>query len=191
VNWAVAPHDTWSIPGATIASDPQLARRLAEAIPHLQLDAAAHQLEHGVEVELPFIARLAPESRVVAIAIGSATLQQCRDFARGLVEVVKQLDEPPLLLISSDMNHYATDAENRRLDALALAELDRLDPEALFNTCTQHRISMCGMRPAVMILEALRELGQLNKSERVAYATSADVSGDTSRVVGYAGMLFG
>ncbi len=190
VNWAVAPHDTWSIPGATIASDPQLARRLAEAIPHLQLDAAAHQAEHGVEVELPFIARLAPGSRVVAIAIGSATLQQCREFARGLVQVVKQLDEPPLLLISSDMNHYATDAENRRLDALALAELDRLDPESLFNTCTQHRISMCGMRPAVMILEALRELGHLNKSERVAYATSADVSGDTSRVVGYAGMLF-
>ncbi|MEE3220531.1 MAG: AmmeMemoRadiSam system protein B, partial [Planctomycetota bacterium] len=87
-------------------------------------------------------------------------------------------------------NHYANDDDTRRLDELALAELDRLDPEALFNSCTEHRISMCGMRPAVMILEALRELGKLNSAVRVGYATSADVSGDSNRVVGYAGMLF-
>ncbi|MEE2706621.1 MAG: AmmeMemoRadiSam system radical SAM enzyme [Planctomycetota bacterium] len=190
VNWSVAPHETWSIPGATIQSDPQLAQQLADAIPNLQLDAAAHQLEHGVEVELPILARLAPDTRVVAIAIGSATLDQCRQFAHGLTEVINKMDEPPLLLISSDMNHYANDDDTRRLDELALAELDRLDPEALFNSCTEHRISMCGMRPAVMILEALRELGKLNSAVRVGYATSADVSGDSNRVVGYAGMLF-
>ena len=34
-------------------------------------------------------------------------------------------------------------------------------------------------------------LGKLKKAERVAYATSADVTGDTSRVVGYAGVLIG
>ncbi len=50
---------------------------------------------------------------------------------------------------------------------------------------------MCGLLPAVIVLETLRQLGTLQKCRRVAYATSADVSGDTSRVVGYAGMLFG
>jgi AmmeMemoRadiSam system protein B len=47
------------------------------------------------------------------------------------------------------------------------------------------------MRPAVIVMEALRQLGRLHKCERVAYATSAEASGDTRRVVGYAGMLFG
>jgi AmmeMemoRadiSam system protein B len=50
---------------------------------------------------------------------------------------------------------------------------------------------MCGMLPAVIVMETLRSLGQLRRSQRVAYATSGDVSGDRSRVVGYAGMLLG
>ena len=50
---------------------------------------------------------------------------------------------------------------------------------------------MCGVLPAVIVLETLRLLGRLKRGERVGYATTADVTGDTSRVVGYAGMLFG
>jgi AmmeMemoRadiSam system protein B len=191
VEWAVAPHAAWSIPGANIASDPELAKRLCEAIPGLELDAAAHAQEHGIEVELPFIARLAPQAKVVGIAIGGGDLQRCRQFAAGLTNVIKSLPEAPLLVISSDMNHYASDAENRRLDEIALAAMETLDPAKLFETVTSKHISMCGVLPAVMVMETLRNLGQLRRSERVAYATSGDVSGDLSRVVGYAGMLLG
>src|SRR5262249_6364083 len=52
VEWSVAPHDAWSIPGAQIAADPALARELVQAIPGLELDAAAHLQEHAIEVEL-------------------------------------------------------------------------------------------------------------------------------------------
>jgi AmmeMemoRadiSam system protein B len=155
------------------------------------MDAAAHQREHAVEVELPIIARLAPESKVVGIAIGHGDLASCRRFAEGLAEVLRERDDQPLLLISSDMNHYASDAENRRLDELALAALQRGDPEHLFNTIRQNNISMCGVLPAVIVLETLRLLGKFRRAMRTGYATSADVTGDTSRVVGYAGMLLG
>ena len=74
---------------------------------------------------------------------------------------------------------------------LALAALERCDAEELYATVTDHHISMCGAMLAVIVLETLRLLGRAQKGERVAYATSAEVSGDTSRVVGYAGMLFG
>jgi AmmeMemoRadiSam system protein B len=50
---------------------------------------------------------------------------------------------------------------------------------------------MCGVLPAMIVLETLRLLGNRPKAERIGYATTADVTGDTSRVVGYAGMLFG
>ncbi|HYT90534.1 MAG TPA: AmmeMemoRadiSam system protein B [Gemmataceae bacterium] len=190
MEWAVAPHEQWSLPGATIASDPELAQELARAIPGLALDAAAHQQEHAIEVELPLLARLAPHSRVVGIAIGHAGMDGCRRFADGLAEVLGRREERPLLLISSDMNHFASDAENRRLDELALAALDRLDPVELYQTVRRHHITMCGMLPAVIVLETLRRLGGLKTAERVGYATTADVTGDPSRVVGYAGMLF-
>ena len=191
MDWAVAPHQQWSIPGAQLAADPELAQQLVEAIPGLTLDAAAHAQEHAIEVELPFLARLAPHSRVVGIAVSGATYAECRQFAEGLAAVVRRLPAPPLLLISSDMNHFASDAATRRLDELALACIDRLDPEALYETCRARHITMCGMIPAVMVMETLRLLGKLNRAERVAYATSADTTGDPSRVVGYAGMVLG
>ena len=105
--------------------------------------------------------------------------------------MLSECDEPPLLLISSDMNHFATDAETRRLDEMALQALERLDPEDVYEPVTENQISMCGVLPAVIVLETLRLLGGLTKAERVGYATTADVTGDKSRVVGYAGMLFG
>jgi AmmeMemoRadiSam system radical SAM enzyme/AmmeMemoRadiSam system protein B/AmmeMemoRadiSam system protein A len=191
MDWAVAPHQTWELPGTSLESDFVLARQLCQAIPGLEMDAAAHQREHGIEVELPLLARLAPETRVVGIAIGHARLDDCRRIAAGLADLLRKREDRPLLLISSDMNHFATDAENRRLDAIALEALDRHDPTELYETVTQHNISMCGLAPAVIVLEALRLLGGLSKAERVGYATTADVTGDTSRVVGYAGMLFG
>ncbi len=49
---------------------------------------------------------------------------------------------------------------------------------------------MCGQVPAALVLLTLKALKQTAKYNEIAYATSADVSGDRSRVVGYAGVLF-
>ena len=108
-----------------------------------------------------------------------------------VTSVLRRQEELPLLLISSDMNHFATDAETRLLDDMALTALQKLDPAGVYETVTANHISMCGVLPAVIVLETLRQLGTLRQAQRVAYATSADVTGDPSRVVGYAGMLFG
>jgi AmmeMemoRadiSam system protein B len=191
MDWAVAPHQTWALPGGTLAADFLLARQLCQAIPGLEMDAVAHQHEHAIEVELPLLARLAPECRVVGISILHGDLEGCRRFAHGLADLIRGREDKPLLLISSDMNHFASDAETRRLDGLALAALDRCDPTDLYETVQRHHISMCGVLPAVIVLETLKLLGGGTRAARVGYATTADVTGDTSRVVGYAGMLFG
>ena len=68
---------------------------MCEAIPGLQMDAAAHAQEHGIEVELPFLARLAPESKVVGIAIGGGDLARCREFADGLAKVLVKIAKDP------------------------------------------------------------------------------------------------
>ncbi|MGM0488181.1 MAG: AmmeMemoRadiSam system protein B [Planctomycetota bacterium] len=188
--WAVAPHKRWSLPGGTIDSDPELARRLSSVIPRLKLDAAAHQDEHAIEVQLPFLARMAPQSRVVGITVGEGDWHACQEFAEQLANVVRGQARPPLLVISTDLNHYAPETENRRLDNIALEAIEQLDPKRLFHAVRQHDISMCGLLPAVIVLQALRNLGRLGTCERVGYATSADAGGSRERVVGYAGLLF-
>jgi AmmeMemoRadiSam system protein B len=190
VEWAVAPHDTWSLPGGNVASDPGLAKHLAEKVTGLELDGAAHYMEHAVEVELPLIARLNPHAKVVGIAIGGGTLERLQKMASELAEALADRRDNTLLVISSDMNHFASDDETRKLDEIALSALEKLDPAAAFETISEKRISMCGLRPAVVAMEVLRYWNGLKKAERVGYATTADTTGDKSRVVGYAGMLF-
>ena len=189
VDWAVAPHQVWQLPNGNLNSDRGLAQQLVEQIPGLELDAAAHRSEHAIEVELPLIQRLAPQSKVIGIVIGSGNLERCEEFAEGLARVIQQMPEPPLLVISSDMNHFATDTENRRLDELALKKMRALDPAGLLETVREHHISMCGVLPTVMVMKTLQKLGKLSQIEQVGYATSGDVTGDPSRVVGYAGLL--
>jgi len=189
--WAVAPFAAWQIPGGRVSSDPEFARQLADAIPGLELDAGAHQQEHAIEVQLPFLARLAPDAKVLGISIGDGDLEALERLGQQLADVLRGLAERPLLVVSSDMNHFANDSDTRRLDRLALDALEACDPQCLFETVQQQRISMCGMRPAVVVMYALQSLGALRRCELVGYTTSAESSGDCQRVVGYAGALFG
>jgi AmmeMemoRadiSam system protein B len=189
--WAVAPHRRWVLPGREVAADPVLAAQLAAAVTGLELDAVAHQQEHAIEVQLPLLARLAPQARVVGIAIGGGELSSLCRFARQMADLLRDMPQRPLLVISSDMNHFANDAQTRRLDRLALDAMESLDPARLYETVRKHHISMCGMLPAVIVMETLRQLDCLHRCQSVGYATSADATGDTQRVVGYAGMLLG
>lgn len=191
VDWAVAPHEQWQIPGHTFAGDRKMAEALSRAIDGFQLDEAAHRREHAIEVELPLLAQLAPESKIVGITIGSGDWARCRRAAHQMAEFLKTLSTPPLLLISSDMNHFLDDAETRRRDELALAEIREFEPQRLLETVRANEISMCGVLPAVIVMETLRAIDPAAKSEQVGYTTSGDVSGDFSRVVGYAGVLLG
>ncbi len=190
--WAVAPHRSWAIPGGTVPGDPDLAVRLAQAVPGLELDAAAHQQEHAIEVQLPLLARLAPHTRVVGLVMSASDWEACHRFATGLAEFLRGLPEQPLLLISSDLHHFASEAESRRLDEIALQAIETLDPPHVLETIVQrYQIKMCGVSPCVTVMETLRQLGQLDRCERVGYTTSAEASGDTRRVVGYGGLLLG
>ncbi len=187
---AVAPWGRWLFPGGSMEVDVELGRQFAAEVPGFQLDDWPHREEHAIEVQLPIIARLAPHTRLVAVTIGRSDLAQIHLCGAAIAEVVRDRLDSLLFVISSDMNHFASDPDTRRLDALALQALDALDPDRLYATCVQHRISMCGVLPAAIVLSALRTLHVLHRAERVEYATSGDVSGDPQRVVGYAGMLF-
>ena len=144
-----------------------------------------------MEVLLPFLGHMAPESRLVAVTVGRVPLEQVHLCGAALAEVVRDRLDSVLFVISSDMNHFAGEAETRRVDEMALQALNSLDPDRLYATCLQQRISMCGALPAAIVLSTLRVLNVAHRAERVDYATSGAVNGDMQRVVGYAGMLFG
>ena len=106
----------------------------------------------------------------------------------GLARAIERVGEEVLVVASSDLSHYLPDAEARRVDRLAIDALLTGDPGTLYRTVRERDISMCGVIPTTAMLAYARSAGGQPPS-LVAYATSADASGDRSRVVGYAGVV--
>jgi AmmeMemoRadiSam system protein B len=109
-------------------------------------------------------------------------------LGEAIADVVRTLDEPVLLIASSDMNHYENDTITRVKDQKAMERILVMDARGLFDVVRNEDISMCGFGPTVAMLTAARRLGAA-RAELVKYATSGDVSGDRQRVVGYAGIM--
>jgi len=189
---AILSDGAWRTPLGDAPLDAPLAVALAHACPLLREDAVAHAPEHSIEVELPFLQALAPEFRFVPIALGTDRFQAFEDLGRAIATVLAEAaavrQEPVLLVASSDMNHYESDEITRQKDARAIDRILALDPRGLFDVVRRESISMCGYGPAVTMLVAAKQLGATS-AELIRYATSAEVSGDYDRVVGYAGIV--
>jgi AmmeMemoRadiSam system protein B len=185
---AMMSEGAWQTPLGDIPLDARLARTLKERFPALNEDSAAHRAEHAVEVELPFLLLRQPELSFVPIAFGTGQFEILEQIGNALADVIAVQTDPILIVASSDMNHYESDAVTRAKDHQAIERILTLDPRGLFDVVTQQNISMCGFGPAVAMLTAARQLGA-KSSELVKYATSGDISGDRSKVVGYAGVI--
>jgi MEMO1 family protein len=185
---AVMSEGAWQTPLGDVPLDGGLAAALKERFPALQEDSTAHRAEHAAEVELPFLFLRQPELRFVPIAVGTGQFEALEQLGKALADVIAGLNDPILIVASSDMNHYEPDAVTRVKDHRAIERILTLDPRGLHDVVTQQDISMCGLGPAVAMLTAARQLGA-KSAELVKYATSGDVSGDRNMVVGYAGVV--
>lgn len=186
---AILSSGAWRTPLGDAPIDESLANAIREACPLLREDSVAHSGEHSLEVQLPFLQVLAPEFAFVPVALGTVRFEDVASVGEAIGRVLASLKEEVLLLTTSDLNHYEDDATTRVKDRRAVERLLALDARGLYDVCRNEEISMCGLGPAVAMLTALKSLGG-ERTELIAYATSADVSGDTSAVVGYAGMIF-
>jgi AmmeMemoRadiSam system protein B len=157
------------------------------AFPGAELDERAHTREHSIEVQLPFMHHRRPDMEILPITLKHLSLEDCLRLGETLARIITEIGEPIGIVASSDMSHYQPDDVARRLDHMAIdAALER-DPTSLYETVHREGITMCGVIPATVALEAANRLGAAG-AHLVAYATSGDTSGDYSAVVGYAGV---
>jgi MEMO1 family protein len=185
---AVLSEGAWRTPLGDVSVDSELALKISGACPQLREDSVAHEREHSLEIQLPFLQVLNPGFTFVPIALGALYFDELVSVGKSLGSILSS--EPDVfLLTTSDFNHYEDDATTRRKDHLAIERIQQFDPGGLFEVCRKEKVSMCGLGPAVAMLTALNCLDS-NQADLVRYATSAEITGDRSAVVGYAGMLF-
>ena len=187
---AIMSSGAWKTPLGEARIDSELAGRLLAGFSYLSEDAGAHRSEHALEVQLPFLQALLGDFTFVPIAVGVGGYPALAALGDALAAALAPIPsgEPVLIIASSDMNHYESDAVTRVKDHKAIERILALDPRGLYDVVGSADISMCGYGPTVAMLTATRSLGA-SSAELVKYATSADVSGDKERVVGYAGVV--
>jgi len=189
---AIMAATIWQTPLGEITADADLAARLLDRFPALHEDSAAHRSEHAIEVQLPFLQARQPELqaevKIVPIALGTSDFDVLQALGEALADVITTSKEKVLIIASSDMNHYESDAITRIKDHKAIEQVLALDARGLWDVVMTEHISMCGFGPTIVMLTAAKLLGA-TKAQLIKYATSGDVSGDYKSVVGYAGII--
>ncbi len=168
-------------PLGTVPVDEALAARIARASGFSYV-AAAHEKEHSVEVQVPFIQRALPGAKIVPIVLGDPTRGNVNALARGLGEA---LATPGVLIVAStDLSHYLPKDKANAADARTIDLVKKADGGALADRCARGENVMCGGGGVAAALIALKKLGP-PRVEVLSYTDSSAVTGDTSGVVGY------
>ncbi len=187
--FAVQTDGSWLTPLGEAPIRTDLAALIVDRCPRAERDEEAHLGEHSLEVEVPFLQHLRADVEIVPVCVShEAEYEDLESFGRGLAESIRAIKGEVLIVASTDMSHYVSQAAAERMDALAIRRILELDPRGLVETVIEKGISMCGFQPTAAALVAAKELGA-GSAELVLYRTSGDVTGDFSQVVGYAGLM--
>lgn len=168
--------------------DEAAAAALIDASPAICEHDAAHTREHSLEMQLPFVRRLAPHARILPLVMGWQTAATAEALAAALGQVVR--GRRAVFVASTNLSHYKEASQAAELDAIVVEHVRRFDPDGLqraLNLCPEHA---CGGGPAVAVMRAARALGA-DDAVILRYGDSSEVSGDRSAVVGYLAAAFG
>ena len=177
---------SWKTPLGEVHVDRELGDAILGESDYVQLDSLSHEREHSIEVQLPFLQHFG-KFFFVPIVARVASGEVYREIGQAVARAIKKTKRNTLIIASSDMTHYEPQSSAKRKDTLAMDKILKLDVAGLLKTVSENDISMCGLAPVAIMLEATLSLGA-KSAKLIKYATSGDVSGDYSAVVGYAGI---
>ena len=179
----------WNTPLGDVEIDEEFANNMILNSKFIDCDNSAHIKEHSCEVHLPFLQYFSSDFKIVPVAMWMQDMETSEDIASSIVSVSKKLKRSISIIASTDLTHYESKSLAEKKDKLVLDAINSMDEFALLNAVENHRITMCGYGPTIATIKASRALCA-KKGEVLKYATSGDISGDLSSVVGYCSAIF-
>ena len=175
-------------PFGVASIDDACAAALVAATPIVREHAAPHAREHSLEMQLPFLQRLAPAAAIVPLVMGYQTDATARALGAALASALG--GRRALLIASTDLSHYHDAATAAELDAVVIDHVTRFDADGLQHALDARPEHASGGGPTVAVMRAAHALGARD-AVVLDHADSGDVSGDKSAVVGYLAAAFG
>lgn len=185
---AVYATGAFETPLGTVPVDEDVAAAILRSVPIARDHPAPHGREHSLEMQLPFLQVVLPDTPIVPMLMGRQSHATVATLGDGLASALA--GRRVLVVASSDLSHYHDARRAARLDGVVVDAINRFDADGLEQALDRFPDHACGGGPVVAVLRAARALGARD-ARVLCYADSGDVSGDKDAVVGYAAAVVG
>ncbi|MCV0412076.1 MEMO1 family protein [Nitrosarchaeum sp.] len=177
----------WETPLGEVEVDSEIAEEISKLTDIIEIDNFSHSREHSLEVQIPMLQEIATNFKIVPIAL----INQSKEIAIKVgIAMAKIAQKNKVMIIgSSDFTHYESNEFAHEQDSALIEPILELDVDRFYDILHKKDISACGYGAIASTMIACKEIGA-TKGELLKYATSGDISGDKSSVVGYGSIIF-
>ena len=177
----------WGTPLGELEIDKDIAENILNNSKIIKVDNKAHQFEHSIEVQLPFIQYIFNKDvKIIPICMTRQDINTDIEIARSICASI--VNKNILIIASSDFTHYEPQEYAQNIDKQAIDAILKFDPKKLYDIIYRQNLTMCGPGPITTMLITCKSLGA-KKVELLKYATSGDITGMYNQVVGYASLV--
>ena len=189
---ATTMNGIWESPIGDVMVNPQVAKDIASRATSMDFDEFAHSRDHSLEVQIPFLLFATEKFRIVPIILTNQDEYLALELGSAISDTVNEYiskGDEFMLIASSDFTHYESNSEAHRKDSQLIKSILTLDITAFYYTLRQYNVSACGYGAIATVMVASKKSRRYARGV-IRYATSGDVTGDKSSVVGYSSILF-
>ena len=184
----------WKTPLGSVKIEDKVTSKLIDNSPLIEYDILAHESEHSIEVQLPFLQyRFEEDFKFIPISVINEYpsfdfLEECKVVGKAIADVIKKEKKQWIIIASSDFSHYILYESAYSTDKYIIDAILKLNEKDFFLRLQEKNASVCGFGPIAIAMIVSKKLGA-KKGELLKYATSGDVIGDKGSVVGYASII--
>lgn len=186
-NVAAMKDCSWETPLGQVEVDSDAASELSKISNIVDLDFFSHTKEHSLEVQVPMLQEVYSKFKILPIILIDQEKNAAEEIGKAIATISKQKNS--MIIGSSDFTHYEPNEFAHDQDKALIEPILDLDVDQFYKVLYEKNVTACGYGAIASTMIACKKLGA-TKGELLKYATSGDVTGDTSSVVGYGSIIF-
>ena len=187
-NIATMKDCAWETPLGKVEVDSEAANELTQITSLVEVDFFSHTKEHSIEVQVPMLQEFCKNKfKILPISLIDQEYDSAIQIGNSISKIAER--EKTIIIGSSDFTHYESNEFAYSQDLALIQPVLDLDVEEFYKILQNRRVSACGYGAIATTMVACKKLGA-TKGQLLKYATSGDITGDKSSVVGYASIVF-
>jgi AmmeMemoRadiSam system protein B len=177
----------WETPLGVVEVDSEAAEEISQISQNIELDFFSHTREHSLEVQIPFLQKTFSDFRILPISLINQSKEIAEEVGLAIARIAEKQDT--MIIGSSDFTHYEPNEFAHQQDSALIEPILEMDVDRFYEVLEERKVTACGYGAIASTMIACKKLGA-KKGKLLKYATSGDVTGDMSSVVGYGSIVF-